>query len=60
MIFKEDARPLLMCMLGVGLIGAAAAETFGYPAPKWFITFALAYVGEWFIERSIRKGKGGE
>ena len=57
MTFKDDARPLSVVFLVLALIGAGVAETFGYPAPQWFIAFALAYIGEWSVERGIRKGK---
>jgi len=60
MNFKESARPLSMCFCVVGLIIAGVSEAFGYPFPKWFITFCSAYSGEWAIERCIRKSKGKE
>ncbi len=58
--FKQHARPLSMTFCVVALIIAGVSEAFGYPFPRWLITFCLAYVGEWSIERGIRKGKGGE
>lgn len=56
--FKQNARPLVMVLFALGLIGAGVGEACGYPAPVWFVRFAIAVVGEWIIERGIRKSKG--
>lgn len=58
MDFKEVARPIAMILLVIGLIGMAVGETCGYPAVEWFRAFALAVVGEWFVERGITKQIG--
>ena len=60
MNFKENARPLAMVLLIIGLIGMAVGEACGYPAVEWFRAFALSVVGEWFLERGIRKSIGKE
>lgn len=60
MTFKENARPVAMVLLVIGLIGLAVGEACGYSAVEWFRIFAISLVGEWFIERGIRKGKGKE
>jgi len=57
MSFKDDARPLSVVFLVLGLLGAALAESMGYPPPAWFVPFATSYIGEWSIERAIRKKK---
>ena len=57
MTFKDDARPLSVVFLILGLIIAAAMEAVGYPFPSWFVPFAIAYIGEWSVERGIRKRK---
>lgn len=54
---KEAARPIAMIFLVVALIVGAVFESVGYPMAEWFRYFAIAIVGEWFIERGIRKGK---
>ena len=60
MTFKENARPIAMLLLVVGIIGMAVGETCGYPAVEWFRVFALAIVGEWFVERGVTKQIGKE
>jgi len=60
MTFKENARPIAMVILIIGLIGLAVGETCGYPAVDWFRNFAMAIVGEWFLERGVRKTIGKE
>ena len=55
MTFKENARPLAMVLMIIGLIGMAVGETCGYPAVAWFRDFARIVVGEWIIERGVRK-----
>lgn len=57
MNWKEEARPLSMTICVVALIFCGIAETFGYPAPKWFIATLTSYSGEWWVERIIRKKK---
>jgi len=57
---RELARPIAMIFLVVALCVAAVFESIGYPIAEWFRYFAIAIVGEWFIERGIRKSKGGE
>ena len=54
---KEAARPIAMIFLVVSLIVGAVMESIGYPMSEWFRYFAMGIVGEWFIERGIRKGK---
>ena len=54
---KEAARPIAMIFLVVALIVGAVFESVGYPMAEWFRYFAIGIVGEWFIERGIRKGK---
>ena len=60
MTFKENARPIAMCFLVLGLIIGAILETLGYSVVEWFRTFAIAIVGEWFVERGVRKSIGKE
>ena len=60
MTFKDDARPLAMCFLVIGLIVAAVLDAIGYPISEWFRNFAIAIVGEWFVERGVRKSIGKE
>jgi len=60
MTFKENARPLAMVFLVVALIVAGVLEAVGYPVAEWFKGFAIAIVGEWFVERGITKQKGNE
>ena len=57
MNFKEVARPVAMVFLVVALIVGAVLESVGYPMAEWFRYFAIGIVGEWIIERGIRKGK---
>jgi len=57
MNFKENARPLAMCFLVIGLILSAILEAIGYPISDWFRYFSVGLIGEWFVERGIRKGK---
>jgi len=45
-------------LLVIGLIGLAVGEACGYSVVEWFRIFAITIVGEWFVERGIRKGKG--
>ena len=59
MDFREVARPIAMIFLVVSLIVGAVLESVGYPMSEWFRYFAIGIVGEWFIERGIRKGKNG-
>jgi len=59
-MFKENARPLAMVLLVIGLGGLAVGEACGYTSVEWFRIFAISVVGEWFIERGIRKTKGAE
>ena len=58
MSVKELARPIAMIFLVVALIVGAVLEAVGYPVAEWFRVFAISLVGEWFIERGIRKGRG--
>jgi len=60
MNFKEDARPLAMCFLVMALIVAAMLEAVGYPVADWFRYFAISVIGEWFVERGVRKSIGKE
>jgi len=60
MTFKENARPIAMVLLIVGLIGLAVGEASGYPTVEWFRIFAISIVGEWFVERGVTKAKGKE
>ena len=60
MNFKENARPIAMVLLVVGLIGMAVGEACGYSVVEWFRSFAIAIVGEWFVERGVRKTIGKE
>ena len=55
MMFKKNARPMAMIALVLGLIVMAVMEAEGYQPVTWFRTFALLLVGEWFVERGIRK-----
>ena len=55
---KELARPIAMIFLVVSLIVGAVLESVGYPMSEWFRAFAIAIVGEWFVERGITKQKG--
>jgi hypothetical protein len=55
---KENARPVIVVFLVVGLIVGAVFESIGYPMAEWFRYFAIGVVGEWFIERGVRKGRG--
>lgn len=57
MSFKDNARPIAMVLLVVGIIGMAVGESLGYSVVEWFRYFAIGIVGEWFVERGIRKGK---
>lgn len=58
MTLKENARPVVMMLLTIGLIGLAVGEACGYPTVEWFRYFAIGVFSEWFVERGIRKGKG--
>ena len=49
-----------MVLLVVGLIGMAVGEACGYPTVAWFRNFAMVIVGEWIVERGIRKSIGKE
>ena len=60
MTFKENARPIAIVLLVVGLIGLAVGEACGYPIVEWFRIFAISVVGEWFVERGVTKAKGKE
>ena len=60
MNFKENARPIAMVLLIVGLIGIAVGEACGYHPIEWFRNFAMVIVGEWFVERGVRKSIGKE
>ena len=60
MTFKENARPLAMFFLVIGLIVGAVLESIGYSVAEWFRVFAISIVGEWFIERGVTKAKGKE
>jgi len=60
MTFKDDARPLSMTFLVMALIVAAMLEAVGYPVADWFRLFAISVIGEWFIERGVRKSVGKE
>lgn len=57
--FKQNARPLAMVLLVVGLVGLAVGEACGYLSVEWFRYFAIGLVSEWFIERGIRKRRNG-
>ena len=59
MDFRDIARPIAMIFLVVSLIVGAVLESVGYPMSEWFRYFAIGIVGEWFVERGIRKGKNG-
>jgi len=56
--FKSFARPIAMIFLVAALIVGALLESFGYPMSEWFRFFAIAIVGEWFVERGITKQVG--
>ena len=60
MTFKDNARPIAMVLLVIGIIGMAIGESIGYPAVEWFRIFAISVVGEWFVERGVTKAKGKE
>ena len=57
MRLKDDARPIAMILLVVGIVVLAVMEAEGYTPVSWFRVFAMSIVGEWFVERGIRKGK---
>ena len=54
-MFRENARPLAMVALVLGLIAMAAMEAEGYQPVLWFRYFAVGIISEWFIERGVRK-----
>lgn len=56
-MLKENARPLAMIALVIGLIVMAVMEAEGYHVVEWFRYFGIGVVGEWIVERGIRKGK---
>jgi hypothetical protein len=55
---RQAARPIAMLLLVFALCALAVGEACGYSAPTWFSTFAMSVVGEWVIERAVRKSKG--
>jgi len=57
MNFKENARPLAMFVLVIALIIGGLLESVGYPMSEWLRYFAIGLVSEWFVERSVRKGR---
>ena len=58
---RQTVRPIAMLFLTITLcilaIGEAAYE---WQSPMWFIGLGSSVVGEWWIERAVRKGKSND
>jgi len=58
MIFKENARPLVLIFFAAGLVAAGVSAAFGHPFPEWFIGLASTYVVGYSAARGVSKAKG--
>lgn len=58
---RQNARPIVFIWLAIMLgIMWLVEQLEGTPVPATAKAFIMAYLGEWLIERAIRKTKGAE
>lgn len=51
---KTATRPFLVALFSISLVAIVFQEI---AAPGWFLTLALGVVGEWPIERLVKRAK---
>ena len=58
---RKNARPMVFVWLAIMLgIMWLIEQLEGQPVPVEAKAFIMAYLGEWLVERAVRKSKGEE